>query len=500
MDVWPLAWVALVPFFLVLRDVPPRTGFWLGLLWGTAEHWATAYWVIPAMAYYYQQPWWFAALFGVVSSLVFRGLFYGVTGWLLVVGGTRLGSMGRVVFTAALWVGIELLRMRGPTADPWLLIGYALLPYETLIQIADVAGIHVLSFVIVLVNASVAEVLWLWNEKRASLQTGALEPWATAAFALATVAACWAYGMFRLSTPLAETPKVPVAIVQGNNDYGAQWSPELYGKGLEEYLRLSLQTSRSPKPALLVWPESAVTFFLAREPAQERRVRRLLRATGADLIVGAPHYEGTDPAMPEFLNSAFYLTPEEGIVDRYDKVTLLPFAEYFPFRFSQFLRREFARVRSFTPGADTRPLQTRFGPMAVAICFEAVHPDEVRKRMEQGAVALLNLSNDGWLGKHAGPRQHFAMARLRAVENRTWLIRSTTTGISALVDPFGRVVDELPPFRPGIIEATFTPFRRATTYQGWGDWFGAVCLALIPCIVFIRRRRAAAVNSSSSPS
>lgn len=505
-DFWPFAWIALVPFFLALRDVSPVRGFWLGLLWGTAEHWATAYWVIPAMAYYYEQPWWFAVLFGVFSSLVYRGLFYGFIGFSLAAFGRRMGSLARVVFTAALWVAVELIRMRGPTADPWLLIGYALLPYERVVQIADLGGIHALSFLVVLVNAALAEVVYELLGRKRSLNPFHPDPLpsgrrnlgmtvklarasaTTLLFALIPLAASWVYGTLKLSGEPPSEPAVPLMIVQGNNDYGAQWSPEFYGKGLDEYLRLSLQASRSFKPELLVWPESAVTFFLAREPRQERRVRQLLHAIGSDLVVGAPHYEGTDPAVPEFLNSAFYLTPEDGIIDRYDKITLLPFAEYFPLRFSQFLRRNFGRVRSFTPGADTRPLRTRFGPMAVAICFEAVHPEEVRKRMARGAVALLNLSNDGWLGKGAGPRQHFAMARLRAVENRTWLIRSTTTGISAVVDPYGRVVEELPLFQPGVLDATFVPFRHETTYQRWGDWLAFGCLVLASCIGAILTR------------
>lgn len=483
-ELWPLAWIALVPFFLALRDVSPLRGFWLGLLWGTAEHWATAYWVVPAMAYYYEQPWWFAVLFGVFSSLVYRGIFYGVLGFLLAVAGERSGSLARVLFTAALWVGVELIRMHGPTADPWLLIGYALLPFERIVQIADLGGIHALSFLVVLVNAALADVTYeaLRHAQRPTRATAVILA------ALVLFVASWTYGARKLTSALPSEPAVPITIVQGNNDYGAQWSPEFYGKGLDEYLRLSLLASRSSRPTLLIWPESAVTFFLARESHQERRVRRLLRSIGADLIAGAPHYEGNDPAVPAFLNSAFYLTPEDGIVDRYDKVTLLPFAEYFPLRFSQFLRRNFGRVRSFTPGGDAKPLRTRFGPMAVAICFEAVHPDEVRQRMAQNAVALLNLSNDGWLGRSAGPRQHFAMARLRAIENRTWLIRSTTTGISAVVDPFGRVVQQLPLFRSGTIGATFVPFRAETLYQRWGDWFGLACLLLMPLIAVLTHR------------
>ncbi len=172
-------------------------------------------------------------------------------------------------------------------------------------------------------------------------------------------------------------------------------------------------------------------------------------------------------------------------------MTLLPFAEYYPLHFGAFLRRQFAPVRTFTPGSEARPLRTRFGPVAVAICFEAVHPDQVRRRMSRDAVALFNLSNDGWLGTGAGPRQHFAMARLRAVENDTWMVRSTTTGISAVVDPRGRVVAELPIGRADYLLSNFVPRSSTTLYQRWGAWWAYACAiaAVGTALVTAREKR-----------
>ena len=138
-------------------------------------------------------------------------------------------------------------------------------------------------------------------------------------------------------------------VVQGNNQDAAQWRPGFYGHGLEDYIRLSAQAAERLHPQVIIWPEAAVTMFLAHEPRFQAPIRQLLRDTGAELIVGAPHYDDADPAVPRFLNSAFHVTGD-GIDGRYDKVHLLPFAEYFPLRTIAFLRRNFERVRIFTEG------------------------------------------------------------------------------------------------------------------------------------------------------
>jgi apolipoprotein N-acyltransferase len=284
---------------------------------------------------------------------------------------------------------------------------------------------------------------------------------------------------------------VPILVVQGNNDLGRQWRPEFYGRGLEQYLGLTTAAAMGASPEVIVWPESAVTFFLAHEPRYHALVTRMLGELGADLIVGGPHYEDDDPARPRYFNSAFYLDQGGAIRSRYDKRRLLPFAEYFPLRTIGFLRRKFERVRTFTAGEGTTLLDTRMGKAAVVICFEAVFPELVRERMRHGAEVLVNLSNDVWLGGGAGPAQHLAMARLRAVENRTWLVRATTTGISAIVDPRGRVRAESGTFTAETLRGEVVPMQVDTVYRRFGDLFAWTCLfaALLWTFVLLRAGR-----------
>lgn len=475
-DWWPLAFVALAPFLALLDRVTPRQAAAWGLAWGMAAHWAEAAWVLPAMSYYYAQPMWFAVAFGVASSLLYRGLHYAAFAaaacWL-----TR-GRHGapRAVLLAATWTAFELLRARGPTADPWLLLGYAFVPVPTLLQAADLGGIYLLSFALALGNAAVADLV-LGHRRLAPM-----------AVATAAVLGLVAYGTWRLGSAHADGAPVSVAVVQGNNDVGAQWRAEYYGVGLPRYLALSRAVAARAHPQLLIWPESAVTSFLAREPRHLAAIEGLLRDSGATLVVGAPHVEDPDPAVPTFYNSAFAVTAD-GIQARADKQRLLPFAEYFPLRFIAFLRRHFGRVRSFAVGETAGVLPTPLGPTAVVICFEGVFPELVRARMRDGATALINLSNDGWLGRGSGPAQHLAMVVPRAVEQRTWLIRATTTGVSALIDPTGVVHQATPLFAEAVVTGAVVPAAGRTLYHRWGDWFAWSCAAVVVAAALARRRR-----------
>lgn len=420
-----------------------------------------------ALTFYYQQPWWFGLLFCLVGCQILWGLYYALFAAAAAFALPRLAVAWRPPLTAALWVACELARARLLTGEPWMLLGYALVPSPALIQAADLGGVYLLSFVAILTNAALAE---LWLAPAPARRRLAAPLLAAPALLLAL---SFGSGGGRLAQGFAHAPPLQVTIVQGNNDLGSQWRPEFHGAGLDLYARLSSEAARGQRPDLLVWPESAVTFFPAHEPGLRAALGEAVRGIGADLILGAPHHvSGAD-----YYNSAFHLRADGAITGRYDKVHLLPFGEYFPLRFLAFLRRHFERVRTFTPGAEGVLLETRAGPVAVVICFEAIFPEIVRARMAAGATLLVNLSNDVWLGRGAGQAQHLAMVVLRAVENRTWVVRATTTGISAFIDPWGRVRAATPRDVEAVLSASVTPQRVATVYEAVGDVFAYACVA-----------------------
>ncbi len=461
-----LSWIALTPLFWILQSQTPAQGALIGLAWGTGAIWGVGYWVPSALAHYYQQPLWFGYLFAIGASLIFAGSYTaGFAACAAYVSSKRSG-LARILTVTCLWVAWELARARLLTGDPWLLSGYGILTYNHLAQTADIGGVYMLSFLIALVNATMAEVI-------ATRPLQRIVPLALMTACILVVAN--GYGSFRLHQPFPSEPELAIAVVQGNNDVGSQWESKHYGQGLRTYLQLSTDAADS-KPRLLVWPENAVTFFLAHEPTYRSIIGRTLSSLNADLIIGTPHFESEDPARPIYFNSAFYLSKNGEIRDRYDKVHLLPFAEYFPLHAIGLLRRNFARVRSFEEGRETRPLDTQFGPIATLICFEGIFPELARSQMNQGASLLVNLSNDAWLGSTIGAEQHLSMVALRAIENRTWVIRATTTGISAIVAPDGRVVARTNSLEKALLQKTVIPMQISTFYKRWGDLFAYACL------------------------
>lgn len=465
------AWFCLVPLLWALRGVSLPRAAGLGLLWGTATIWCIGYWVPQALAHYWEQPAWLGALLALVGSLVFMGS-YGA-GFAACLAAIHVKTVSaRMLATAATWVAWEVARGRLLTGDPWLLLGYGATPLPVFIQIADLGGVYLVSFVVALVNAALLEILVAPHHWHRVLPVP-----------VAAVAATLAYGTWRLAEEQPDERRVRLAVVQANVDFGAHWRDDHYGRGIDEHVRLSRQAP--PETRLFIWPESALNVFLEREPLYQKQLGRWLAQSGADLIVGAPHLDDRDPARPHYFNSAFSVTAEGGLVDRYDKMHLLPFGEYFPLRGIEFLSRRFERVRTFSPGAAPRLLRTRFGPVAPVICFEAIFPDLVRQRMRAGAELLVNLSNDAWLGADTGPEQHLAMIPMRAVENRTWVVRATTTGVSALIDPYGRIVRRSDTGQAAVVAGEVGLRRQATVYGRLGDAFAWTCivatgLALLP--------------------
>lgn len=479
-DLAPLGLVAVVPFLVAIRGLTVLRAALAGHVWGSVAIWGVGYWVAEAITFYYQQPLWFGILFCLVGCQILWGAYYAafaaVASWCL----PRLSPAWRPPVTAALWVSCELARARLLTGEPWMLLGYSLVPSTALIQIADLGGVYLLSFVAILINAAIAEFLLApAATRRPLLRRLAVPP-------LVLLAAATAYGAWRAAGELpADGESFNVAVIQGNNDLGSQWRPEFYGAGVEIYDRLSRAAAVDGAVDLLVWPESAVTFFMAHEPRYRAAVGRTLRATGADLIVGAPHHEDGE----RYFNSAFHLSADGAITGRYDKEHLLPFGEYFPLRFIAFLRRHFERVRSFTPGDGNLLLETRAGPAAVVICFEAIFPEIVRAKMAGGAGFLVNLSNDVWLGHGVGQAQHLAMVVLRAVENRIWVVRATTTGYSAFIDPHGRIRAISDLNEEATLRAEIAPLHVATLYQRWGDWFAYACVLIAITVLLDSARR-----------
>jgi apolipoprotein N-acyltransferase len=493
-DGWPaLAWVALVPFLVALQTLTPRAALGLAWLSGIVMAWTVTDFLPRAIATYYQQTALFgAALFVVVVTLmccpshVLFALWYRSR--------ARPAGARGVLLTGAAWAAAELMRGR-LQGNPWGTLAYTQAGLRPLVQIADVTGVYGVSFALVAVNAALAELVLAVRDRDVP-RRAALRGLAAAG---AVAAVVLGYGIVRLATmppsapagrapaaaggapTRAAPPGVRVAVVQGNVDLGRHWRFELYGENLRDYLRLTASALADDDAALVVWPENAMTFFVEDEPLYRRAIGRVLAADGAELLAGGVS-GGSGPA-PVYRNSAFLLAPSGEVVARYDKQRLLPFAEYFPLATVGFLNRRFGGVRQFTPGAPTPPLPTVAGAAAIVTCNEALFPALVATRVAAGAEIIVTLANDGWLGDRRYSARVVDACRLRAVEQRRYLVRAASSGGSAIVDPTGDVIAASAPFTAAVIAGTIVPARARTLYGRVGDAFALLCAAAVAASV-----------------
>ncbi len=503
-----LPWVALVPLLVALRQAKDvTTACLLAALWGLASAYGITAWLPRAIAEYYQQPF-----------LLGLGLFVSASAWMGALQYALFAAACRLVagarspspfFVAAAWVAAELGRCRLFGGNPWGLLGYTLAdplagPSASAIdgvlrlpvQIADLGGVYLVSFVLVAWNATVADlVVALWRRRAApgERQESAISRLPAVAV-LVVMSAVYGYWRVTAPAPSAAGPVV-VSIVQGNVNLGATWRAELYGRNFDVYLKGTLE-ALDASPRLVVWPENSMSFFVEDEPLYRKAIARALTASGVQLVAGGPsHTAGGDP---QYYNSAFLFAPSGDILARYDKEKLLPFAEHFPFGMIQFLRRSFGRVREFTPGSRPEPLPTVAGAAGVLICNEIMFAELPIDRVRAGAGFLVNLSNDTWIADDVYSLNHLAIGAIRAIETRRSLVRASTSGPSAFVDATGRVRAVSGSDRSAVLTASVSSASGLTPYVRFGDLFAFVALAVVVLRTLHSARGTARLPSGSS--
>jgi apolipoprotein N-acyltransferase len=472
-----LAPVALAPLLLALRGRRAAVAGGLGLVFGLVFAAATAWWVPGMLARFFMVSPAGAAAGAVAVYLVAAGLPFA----LFAVPAARLLARRRVVAYAgvpALWVAVEVVRAEAFTGLPWELLGHALYRRLALIQVADVTGVYGLSFLCAFTALAVADVGRVW---RAS-------PRQPAFAALGIAAAAWigvaGYGIWRLARFEPSAP-MPVAVVQGNRGPARQPSRLRRTETLEAYLRLTRARLVGRHPELIVWPENTASFYLDHEAEPVQALRALTSETGGVLLVGGPR---RDDDTGELHNAA-YTIDAGGVVATYDKVRLVPFAEYAPLG----LRALAGPTATFTPGAAPFPVPHPRGPLGVLICYEVLHPDLARALVRRGARLLVNISNDAWADTEGGAEatQTFSMAVFRAVETRRWVVRAATTGISGVIAPTGLIGPTLDAGTADVLPAAVAPRGDVTPYVRFGDVFARVCmLAALGTLVASMPRRA----------
>jgi apolipoprotein N-acyltransferase len=247
---------------------------------------------------------------------------------------------------------------------------------------------------------------------------------------------------------------------------------------------------RQGKPKMIIWPETPGPFYYYSDPTFRRYATDLARTTGAYFLFGTIAYAHRDQP----LNSAVLLAPTGEVVDRYDKMFLVPFGEFVPPLFS-FVNRITKEAGDFTPGDRVVVFPIGGHALGTFICYESAFPDLVRRFALSGADVLANISNDGYFGRSAALRQHLKLVRMRAAENRRWIVRATNDGITATIDPAGRITQSLKPAREEAARMRFGYVREVTFYTRYGDWFAWPCLVLGLILAGLPGVRAAAARA-----
>jgi apolipoprotein N-acyltransferase len=235
-------------------------------------------------------------------------------------------------------------------------------------------------------------------------------------------------------------------------------------------------------------PEAAFTFFLEDQPLYRTAIGRVLAQGAAELVAGGPTRVGGG-GDERYRNSVFVLDPVGELRGRYDKRHLLPFTEQFPLASSEFLRRRFERVHVFERGLATGPLPTRAGRAGVLVCNEAMLPEVARQRVREGAEYLVSPSNDTWIRDEKWASMMFDLVSVRAIEQRRWLVRASTSGPSAVVDPWGRVQVRTAAMTREVVLGSVLPRRKLSPYARVGDAFGIACAAAMAVALGARARR-----------
>lgn len=466
-----LAWIGLVPLLWISTTVRPASAFRWGWFSGVVFFFITIRWITNTLVNYGNIPpvlSFFILLLLVVYCALYWGIFTGVI--------AIFHQSGRFPITALapfLWVVLEHLRTFALSGFPWALLGYSQYQQLNVIQISDLTGVYGVSFLIVLVNAALVDVM-RFRRKTPLLVAGAC------------MALALGYGTYRLQASRLSQSSIKTTVIQGNIRQQMKWKPEQQAYVVKKYQRMSLSVQGSD---LMVWPEAAIPFYFQANEKFSPMVREVPRRTGSFLLFGSPAFQSQGERFLLY-NSAFLLDPSARTAEKYHKMHLVPFGEYVPFRgILKFLGPLIEMVGDFGEGEEYTVFTLPKGKFSVAICFEIIFGDQVRRYVKNGAEFLVNITNDAWFGKSAASYQHFAMVVFRAVENHTWVVRAANTGISGFIDPTGKIVQTTGIFEDAICTTDIYPNRKRTFYTEFGDLFSIICYIIVTFMIITLIKR-----------
>lgn len=486
LPVLPLAFGGLL--LLAASSRSPVRAFVIGWCFGFGHFLTSVYWIGASLLVDAERFGWLAipavvglsALFAVFPAIAAAGVrLVPARGW------------HRSLIFAITWAFSEWLRAHILTGFAMNPIGISWTLSDGMIQLAALTGVFGISFVTVLA-ASLPITAFMGAVPPRGWRAGRL-----AAVALAGLALVWLGGMVRLAVvePAVQAKVVQLRVVQGNIDQRMKWADGERQRVVQRHIELSREPA-AVAPDIIIWPETAVPYYISENPDFMRAIAGAVfgdagnadEAGSAMLITGAPRIERYAHG-PKVWNSLYVISPEGEALATYDKHHLVPFGEYVPLREFLGLSRIVESAVDFSSGPGPQTLSAgSMPPFSPLICYEGIFPGAA-VGTQQRPQWLLNITNDGWFGRTAGPHHHFQSARMRAVEEGLPLVRAANTGISAVIDSFGRVEIKLGMDRAGVIDAPLPPpLVGWTPYAALGDWMLVIGLGACLCLFFTSSR------------
>ncbi len=444
-----LVWFALVPLLIALKDKSLKESFAFGLLTGFIFFLGILYWIS------------IFSIAGLVILCLYLGLYIAIFAWGLSFVKQR-SNLSEIMVVPLLWTGLEFLRSLGLLGFPWGSLAYAQYKSLPLIQIVRFTGVYGVSFLIVLVNATVAS---LFTSRQRILRK--VFPVILILFFSIS------YGYLVISQKLAKE-SLKIGIVQGNIPQEKKWDPDFRNTIINIY-RQSTHKLSGKNPALIIWPETAIPGYFKHNKKIREEILNIAQETKSHLIVGSPDFGSTN----KYYNSAFFISPAGKIINEYRKIHLVPFGEFVPFkRIFPFIKKVVRGVSDFSFGNEYTVFPLPQAKFSVIICFEDIFPDLVRNFVKSGAEFIVNITNDAWYKRTSAPYQHANMTIFRAVENNVSIVRVANTGISSFINPYGKIEKSTDIFASkSLVQKVVLP-RKKTFYTKYGDIFSWFCVGL----------------------
>ena len=483
-----VAWVALAPLLAAVVGQPAARGFRLGLLAGSVYFAGTLYWISGVMATFGAMPFVVAVL--INGALVaYLALYPAIFGAVMARLSSRFG-MRALAAAPCVWVATELARTLVMTGFPWVLLGYSQASVLPVAQVASVAGVYGVSWLVAAVSAALAYAVL---QERGTRPVWSAAHWRPLYAVAVAVALCAVWGGWRVhhgALRSAGTP-VRVGLVQGNVDQAEKWDVQRSGDIFGDYLRLTRDTIAAGA-RVVIWPESSTPFFLREDEAEAEQVRRIARDARVPIVVGSDDVQRSAErgGTRRYYNAAFLIGADGSDQGVYHKMHLVPFGEYVPLRgLLFFVDRLVQSVSDFSPGAEPVLLSVDGHPISTSICYEVVYPAATREFVRRGSELLATMTNDAWFGTTSAPYQHFAQASMRAIETGRYLVRAANTGITGMVDPYGQVLAQTRLNETTALVGDVRFLQGQTIYVRTGDAVAWASVALVALLLAASGRR-----------